>query len=329
MQVAGIVLADTAEGEQLALDRRLAAAPDPLMRGRTLRAADALHLGPGVSEWIFVEARASRYDASNFGTARFAGPPRFGDGIFDASRFAETPPAAVTPIYAAPPPAASEPTEVTLSWSPALPGSARIVLPQDLPRRYGARFDEDRFALPEDAPLHLDGVVFEPPGDADFITTRIAADATASCLLIATEIAAVPIGFDPVAVPFFTPVNLSGGRPDREAQLFLAAPGLAGFLRLAATAPGRFGNDISVVVCDATPGRYDLIIGFAGARFESARAVVAGPDPTGFTDTLIEPGPRGVRHLKAGGVHIEVTRYGVRERPTASGTNEQERTPQP
>ncbi|MEO1091398.1 MAG: hypothetical protein AAFX81_12225 [Pseudomonadota bacterium] len=327
MAVENVVLASDAEAGPLSLETRLAAAPDPLARARTLTAASALRLDRGTSEWFYVEAKVSRFGEASFGTSRFAGPPAFGDGIFDVSRFAEQPPAAVQATLAEHPPRETPTTSVTLTWRSAEPGTALVVLPEDLPRRYGARFGTDRFALPATAPIELAGVVFEPSTDADFIVDRIAADATASCLLEATVVDTVRIGFEPIDVPFFTPVGLSGGRRDRAAKLFLSAAGLPGFLLLEAIAPGRFGNDIAVVVCDAAPGRYDVLVSFAGARFESARAVVAGPDPPGFTDALLAAGPKGVRHLKAGGVRIDVTRHGIHGTPASPDTATYEGAP--
>ncbi|MEM9010944.1 MAG: hypothetical protein AAGE18_06940 [Pseudomonadota bacterium] len=303
----GILLADPIAGGHLSLEQQLAALPDPPMRAETRLAAEAL-AGGSASDWIFAEADSSRFDADDFGTARYAGPPRFGRGLFDATRFAEQPRAAVTPTFAGEEPPSAHSTLVTLGGEVAAGGTARINLPRDLPRRFGARFDDDRFALADDAPITLPGVVFEPTTDPDFAADRITGEPALAQLLSAARVDIVPIGFAPVSAPFFTPVRLTGGRPDQAAQLFLDAPGLTGFFRLFAVAPGTFGNDIAVVVCDASPGRYDLLVSFAGARFENARALVAGPDLSGTTAELLTSAPRGVQHLKAGGIRIEVTR---------------------
>ena len=71
-----------------------------------------------------------------------------------------------------------------------------------------------------------------------------------------------------------------------------------------------------MTVRKAGPARFDVTIGYAGARFENARQIaLAGrilqpdEDPlAALTEDLLKPGPVGALLAKAAGVHAVVTR---------------------
>ncbi|PUB12423.1 hypothetical protein [Yoonia sediminilitoris] len=284
-------------------------APSTLVLAKAIDPTAALELPRGKGRRLFVDCLSARYDAANFDRDRFAGGPCLEQGIFNVSRFAESPKAQSTPVFA--PMNGGGATDVTLSWENHAAAAAEINLPLDMPARFGARFDMDRFALSDDAPETITGLVTEPAGDPDHFVNRLAEGASASVLVTARAADTVPIGFAPVSLPFARPVFLSGGSAAQPARLYLSDPGVAGFIALSASVAGKHGNRISVVVCDSGPGRFDLLVAFDGARFENARQRVMGPALTGTPDDLSKPGPRGAAHLKAAGVRIAVTRDGT------------------
>lgn len=306
---AGVLLADDLGA--LSLFRRLDGG-SALVRAELRRQGEALRLPRDRGERRYLECRGARFDHDRFDQARFAGGLCLEEGIFDVSRFAETPQAAVTPVFASgvPAPIAGA---VAIGWANHRPGTLRVNLPVELPPAFGGRFNEDRFALAEDAPERHAGVVAAPPEDPDFLPTRLNAPAEGSRLVEAEVVPTVPIGFQAVALPFSRPVALRGGRRDRPARLFLSAPGLAGFLLVAARETGDYGNRIALAACAAAPGRYDLAVSFAGARFESARAEVLGPPLAASTAELLRPGPLGLLQAKAAGVRVSVSRDGTPE----------------
>ncbi|MEM9549866.1 MAG: hypothetical protein AAGA05_01755 [Pseudomonadota bacterium] len=310
-QHVGVVLDNGGDFGPLSLVTRLNEGPDPstIVFARVVDQHRALSLQTGTNRRVFMDCLSSRFDAAHFDQNRFAGGPCTEQGTFDASRFAETPAAKSTPVFA--PVAGGTTTDVQLDWKQHMPGRAEINLPLDMPARFGARFDTDRFALPGDAPETIGGLVTEPATDVDLLTNRLAPGASESRLIEARATDSVPIGFEPVDIPFARLVSLTGGTGTQAARVFLSDPGLPGFIELAAKEAGTYGNHIAVAVCDTEPGIYDLLVVFDGARFENARALVNGPPLTGEVRDLNTPGPRGAQHLKAGGIDLVVTRDGT------------------
>lgn len=282
-----------------------------LVRAEIFAASDALTLSRGKSARVLMHCLAARFDHARFNAARFAGGPCLQQGVFDVSRFAETPRAAVTPVFAPVDAYPGVTADVEIAWHEHEAGAAEINLPLDLPPRFGARFNMDRFAIASDAPESVPGLTVEPPGDPDHFAQRLEEGASESVLVSAKAVDTVPIGFSAVAVPFARPRFLAGGRPDRAARLFLVVDEVPGFIEISSLLPGEAGTRISVVVRDAGPGLFDMLVAFDGARFENARARVAGEPITGFAADLHKPGPRGVLTLKAAGVRVGVTRTGT------------------
>ncbi|MBW4710446.1 hypothetical protein KX928_21865 [Roseobacter sp. YSTF-M11] len=311
-----VVLVTSGLPEHLSVLHRINSGPDPstLVRAEVLDQSEAAHLPRGNGRRLYVDCLAARFDAAEFDKAHFAGGRCLEQGIFDVSRFAESPRAASTAVFA--PASGGGVADVGFNWQSHAAASAQINLPLEMPARYGARFDMDRFGLTEDAPETISGLVTEPAGDEDHFTKRLdpekAIEDRDSRLLVAAPTDAVPIGFDAAILPFSRPKFLKGGRAGQPARLFLSDPGVPGFIEVSASEAGAHGNRISVVICDSGPGRFDLLVAFDGARFENARQRVNGPALTGIPDDdLAKPGPRGVQHLKAAGVRLSVTRDGT------------------
>jgi hypothetical protein len=256
---------------------------------------------------------AARFDEATFDHANFAGGPCLEQGVFNVSRFDYLPPEREAAVYAGGP--GGPPVQVNLQWTTYQPGAFTVNLPADLPENFGARFNQARFALPGNTPEVHSGVVTEPVTDADYIVTRINA---MSHLVQAKGVPIVPLGWRPQVMPFFHPraQDLTGGNDNDPAAIYLAETGVPGFIQLTATVAGKWGNTIQVTARHASPGRFDITIGYEGARFENARQVVfagkvlePGEDPLpALISEVLKPRPVGVLQGKAAGVLVKVTR---------------------
>lgn len=273
----------------------------------------ALTVPRGRSDWSFLTCDSSRFDYSHFDSALFAGGPCVEAGLFDVSRFANMPPESEAAVFAGDPAFAS--AQVTFQWIYHQPGSFTVNLPADLPEKFGARFDQARFGADKAAPETYLGVVMEPAIDKDYLKTRVNAQ---SSLVNADFVALVPIGWNPVPIPFHHPRtnSLSGGTDTSPAAIYLSEPGVPGFIQLQAKHAGTWGNTIEVSAVKVSPGRFDVTIGYQAARFENARETVfagkvlsAGEDPLPpLTGQMLKPRPVGVLQGKAAGVLARVNR---------------------
>ena len=288
------------------------AQPSALARVRTGSPGDALLVHRGRSRWQVLECLGSRFDASVFGgdgaddgiaVGRFAGGPCSWPGVFDISTFA-MPDEAARSVFAGTI-LVGPPSGWTLRWARYTPGAFEVNLPADLPARFGGRFDEARFASDPKQPETYPHVVTEPPGDDDNLVALV----NARSVLVRAEPAAVlPIGFTAVTLPTRAPQHLTGGFGPRSARIYLREDGAKGFVLLEARLSGEDGNLISVSSRPAGPARFDVTILADGARFESARAIVAGPPATIADRSTLEPAPLGVDQAKAAGTRVRVTR---------------------
>ena len=265
--------------------------------------AGALVVRRGTNTWSFSECRAARFDRAEFDADRFAGGPCSEDAVFDLSRFGPAGDWAEA-VFAAGP---HGPTaDLSVRWDAHAAGSLTVNLPAELDLRFGIAFGDGRFGNGE--PERIAHVVTEPVGDPDHLVGRINAE---SKLVEATPqlVRTVPIGWEPVTLPFRDPVRMTGGRRDATARMYLSEPGLSpDFLELRAAEVGAFGNDIQVSGRMSGPAVYDLEISYPGGRFESARRTVFGPPLPTRADDLLRPGAVGVAIAKAAGVHADVTR---------------------
>lgn len=289
------------------------ARPSQLLTAEDVNKAGVLALPRGRSDWSYLAASTSRFDQDTFDHATFAGGPCLEQGVFNVSRFDYMPPEQETAVYAGA--ATGPPVQVKIEWSAYQPGAFAVNLPADLPANFGARFNQARFAQPGDAPEVFTGVVTEPAGDPDYIVTRITGH---SHLVEASSVPLVPLGWDPQAMPFHHPRTqaLSGGTDNDKAAIYLSEPKVPGFVELTALVAGKWGNTIQVTARKASPGRFDITIGYQGARFENARQTVfagkilsPGEDPMpALTNQILKPRPVGVLQGKAAGVLARVTR---------------------
>ena len=272
----------------------------PPRRGRVLDVAR------GISQWSFTELHAGRFDAAVFDRDRFTGGPAVEDAVFDLSRFGRLPgggPDAEAVFARA---AAARTSGVDMSWKAHTAGGLRVVLPQELDRRFGVALgartspggtpttspDAGRFGAAE--PERYPGVVAEPETDPKYLATAV--NQRRSTLVEADTVDLVPIGWSAVALPFRDPQPLIGGRVDAPARLYLSEPGLAPrFLVLSAAEPGTWGDEITVTARAAGPAVYDLEVSYPGGRFEGARALVRS----------------ALSAAAAAGVRVEVTRDGT------------------
>lgn len=314
-----VIGADTPDS--YALTYQVLARPSQLLTARDDRKSDPLRLPPGRSQWTFSAAISARFDQADFDSnssdtppalrARFAGGPCLEQGIFNVSRFSDSPPEREAAVFA---PLTSPPVQLRLQWIANRPGTFALNLPADLDEKFGARFNQARFAQPGDAPELYSGAVMEPATDPDYIVTRIAA----SHLVEGAQVSLVPLGWEALTMPFRHPrvQPLTGGTDNDKAAIYLAETGVPGFVQLTAKKPGKWGNTIEVTARKASPGRFDITIGYAGARFENGRQTVfagrilaPGQDPLpALTSDFLKPRPVGLVQGKAAGVLARVTR---------------------
>jgi hypothetical protein len=291
--------------------------PSQLVVAEELQKAAAMRLPRGRSDFTYAAADGARFNHASFNHARFAGGQCAEQGVFNVSLFScplklahEKPEATVFAGGDAAPA-----VQLTLRWNNYRPGSFVVNLPADLPERFGARFGQARFGQTGSAPESYPGVVMEPETDQDYIKTRINSK---SNLVTANNVPRVPLGWDPMPIPFHHPRarKLTGGTDTDQAAIYLAEPGVPGFIEVKAIQAGTWGNTIEVTARKAAPARFDVTIGYQGARFENARqTVLAGrtlapgevPLPP-LTGEILKPRPVGVLQGKAAGVLASVTR---------------------
>jgi hypothetical protein len=301
-----VTIGEPADGR--AFVTHVVAAPSRLARVRSVPPA-GLVLARGRTRWQAIECVCSRFDSAVFATeddtrpARFAGGRCLLPGIFDVSNFAITGEPAAAVFGTAPP--GGPTTSWTLSWTHYAPGAFEVNLPADLPPRFGARFDQARFATDPQRPEVYPDVVTEPLDADDSLVELVN---SRNVLIRAEAAATVPIGYTAVPLPTRTPQYLTGGTAQQAARIYLHEAGGQGFIKLEALENGRDGNLISVSSRPAGPARFEVTIQFDGGQFESARSNVAGPAPLLTGRCTLEPTPLGVREARAAGTRARVTR---------------------
>jgi hypothetical protein len=306
--------------ERESLGRKILAKPSALVFAEELSKAAVLALPTGRSEWSYLTGDEDRFNQAHFDGARFAGGPCFESAVFNVSRFSNMPPEVEAAVFG---PVFDVPVQANFRWTKHQPGAFVVNLPADLPENFGARFNQARFGRSADAPEsiqgvgdHLGPVVMEPASDPDFIVTRINAQST---LVQAAVVPRVPLGWEAMIMPFHHPRAraLSGAGDATQAAIYLAEAGVPGFVELRARDSGTWGNSIQVTARKNSPGRFDVTIGYDGARFENARqtafagrVLAPGEDPLpALTAEILKPRPVGELQGKAAGVLAQVTRY--------------------
>jgi hypothetical protein len=266
-----------------------------------------LLLPRGGSEWNYLDCHGSRFDCDCFNTARFAGGSCRERAVFDVSHFASSGDEN-GPVFSNKPPVSDPAIQIRFRWANHQPGAFVVNLPAELPEKFGATFNQGRFAQAGDKPEEgerFEGVVTEPAGDPDYIVTRIEG---VSNFVNAKIVQRVPLGFEAATMPFRKPRRLILGSETARAAIYLAEKDVPGFIELKARRPGAWGNSIRVVARKTGPALFDVTISFPGARFERARQVVLGGPLPKLTEDLLKPAPLGVLQAKAAGVLASVTR---------------------
>jgi hypothetical protein len=283
-----------------------------LVRADQLDKAIVLKVRTGRTLFRYLDCLGPRFDFAHFNRARFPNGNCGERGIFDVSRFSNSPPERVRAVFACAPPLSDPP--VTIDFQLEKFGAAEFVvnLPADLPPRFGGRFNESKFGEGGDdnsSAQVFQNAVAEPESDPNFLVKLINSPATGSKFVTAEHVPAMGLGYTAAEmnVSFRKPKFLTLGTPNRPARLFLTEPGLTGFIKIEAKENGVWGNEIGVTVREVRPAIYDVAIIFRGARFEQARAIVQGVT-TETIQEVMKPGPTGVLQAKAAGVRAGITR---------------------
>ena len=288
-----------------ALTRQIQQRPSPFVGATALPKADVLTLPQGRSNWRYLDCYGARFDYTDFDAAVFPGDICLDRGVFDVSRFVNSPPEPIRAVFAGQNPATEPPVLVTFQAQRYQPGVLRVHLPADLPVRFGARCNQSRFGQGNDKPELYIQAVTEPEKDPNHIKTLLNAH---SSLVEAVIVPRVPLGWEPIPMPFRTPVYLQNGDEKIEAQLYLSDPGIDGFLKIYANELGAWGNQIAIAARESGPAMVDFSVIYAGDPFENGRLTVAGKSLAKLTAESMAPGPIGILQAKAAGVNATVTR---------------------
>ncbi len=284
-------------------------AASKLVRAEEFAKASVLSLPRGKTIFRYLDCLGSRFNQARFDHSRFPDGVCGERGIFDVSRFTHVPPERIRAVFASSDPLSDPPVKIEFRWTIFQAGSFVVNLPADLPARFGGRFNETRFGQNKDAPELYAGAVAEPVTDDKFLVELISpASGDKSNFVKASVVSSVDLGWAAFRMPFRKPQFLTLGRPGQAARLYLKEDGLAGFILLEAKEEGTWGNEIAVTARPAGPAIYDVSVIYRGGRFESARAIVLGPQPGELTKELLKPSPVGVLQAKAAGVRADVTR---------------------
>jgi hypothetical protein len=289
--------------------------------------ARVLELASGKTSWLYLDCDDARFDRDRFDRVDFPGLACEERGIFDASLFTRSQGFVgdeedLRAHFGDALATARSTSEIRLAWERHAPGAFRVDLPADLDRAFGARFDADRFATPRDSAEAYPGVIVDVRGDlsdtvanVDNLATRINAN---SRLVSAKIVARVPIGFEPLEMPFHRPRRrfLHNGRGDAPARLYLTDPGASAFIEIRARDDGSYGDAIAITARVAGPARFDVTVAYEGARTENARLTAfAGEivpperDPLpALVAEILKPRPAGIVQAKAAGVRADVSR---------------------
>ncbi|MEJ2559960.1 MAG: hypothetical protein P8186_27825, partial [Anaerolineae bacterium] len=284
---------------------------DPEKRSRLVTAvllnkADVLRLPKGRSDWVYLDCGVARFNEANFDQAHFPGDICEERGIFNISRFSNSPPEGIKAVFASAEPRTDPPTKVEFSWQIHQPGAFQVNLPADLPPRFGGRFNQARFGQGPDSQEKYEKAVAEPRNDPTHLVNLI--QNNPHSLVTADFADIVPLGWEAVAMPFRRPQYLTLGNTEEAARLYLSEEGMAGFIEIRAREAGAWGNEIAVSARPSGPAMYDVCIIYEGGRFENAREVVRGKPPPALTQEMLEASPIGILQAKAAGVGADVTR---------------------
>ncbi len=295
-----------------ALTRQINADPEKrsqLVTAVLLKKVEVLRLPKGRSDWVYLDCPVARFNEVNFDQARFPGEICEEQGVFNISRFSNSPPEKVKAVFASAEPRTGPPTDVKFSWQIHQPGAFQVNLPADLPPRFGGRFNQARFGQGPDSQEKYQKAVAEPSDDPMHLVNLI--QNNVHSLVTADFADIVPLGWEAITIPFRQPQFLTLGNAEDAARLYLSEEGVAGFIEIRAREAGSWGNEIAVSARSSGPAMYDVCIIYEGGRYENAREVVRGKPPPALTQEMLEAGPIGILQAKAAGIGAEVTRNGA------------------
>lgn len=280
-----------------------------LVRGEELDKAVVLSVPQGKTRFRYLDCLGSRFDRAWFDRSHFPNGFCGERGVFDVSRFSNSPPEKLRAVFASSKPFSEPPVRIEFRWDTFSAGAFVVNLPADLPPRFGGRFDEARFGQEKNSPKVHQGAVAEPVSDPKFLVKLINGESgdPPSVFVKATLVGSVELGWTPADMPFRKPQFLTLGEPGRAARLYLSEDGLTGFIKLEAKMDGTWGNEIAISARRAGPAIYDVTVFYRGACFEQARSIVLGATKETISEFL-RPGPTGVLQAKAAGVRADVTR---------------------
>ncbi len=278
------------------------------VRARMFAKASVLRLPRGRSLWRYLDCDPDRYNQGAFEQAHFAGGTCAERGIFNVSRFDYSPPETTQAVFATAVPSTSPPVVIGVTWEEHRPGAFQVILPADLPEKFGGRFNQDRFGRRSAEPEIYPNAVVEPVSDDHHIVKQIRAR---SVLVQANIVGRVPLGWAAVPIPFRKPSFLTLGSEETPARIYLSAEGLDGFIELRARTEGDWGNGISISARKVGPALFDVTLAYDGAVFEQARQIVSGPALPELVVDVLKPAPVGVLLAKAAGIRTVVTREGT------------------
>ncbi len=295
-----------------ALVRQIQERPSQLVRAHSWAKATVLSLPQGRSSWRYLDCYGPRFDYARFNEARFPGSICLDRGVFNVSRFANTPPEPVTAVFTSIHDLPDPPVEIAFRYDHYQPGAFLVRLPADLPARFGGRFNQARFGQGKGKPELYEKAVTEPSTDELYIVRLLNGR---SALVEAQIVPRVPLGWTAVPMPFREPHNLSLGDANTPAQIYLTEAGIEGYLRIQAREPGAWGNQIAIAARASGPAMFDFSVIYEGIPFENARETVLGRPLAALATETLAPGPVGLLQAKAAGVSVRVVRQHTQEVP--------------
>jgi len=279
-----------------------------LVRAEELDKATVLNLPVGKSNFRYLDCLGSRFDFAHFDRSRFPDGVCGERGIFDVSRFSNSPPERISAVFASADPFSDPPVKIEFRWNKFSAGSFTVNLPADLLPRFGGRFDDARFGQEKDDSELFEKAVAEPLKDERFLVKLISPESGQGSEFVKAKTAeTVELGWTAAEMPFRQPQFLTLGGPGRAARLYLKEKGRNVLIKLEAKEEGAWGNEIAVSARQVGPAIYDVSVFYRGACFEQARSIVMGAVKQTVSE-LLEPGPSGVLQAKAAGVRADVTR---------------------
>ena len=284
-----------------------------LIFANEFNSASFLTLPQGKSDWLYMECISSRFDKALFDVNNFAGGLCHEQGVFNASRFANAPPENSVAVFATSKPGKGHAVDVKFTWSEHQAGAFTVNLPDDLPKRFGGRFNESRFSHSNESAELYPNTVTEPKDDDMFLVSLIEngntdAGLAASLLVNAEVVDFVPLGWAAVSIPLRKPSFLTLGTASAPAKIYLTEEGLDGFIEIRAREAGPWGNEIAITSRLCGPAIYEFAVHFQSARFENARQTVLGRPLAVLTNESLKPGPVGILQAKATGIQADVSR---------------------